>query len=335
MPGSLTPLLSYLSRGQRKAQGPFQGGKLRLNVCASESGDGVPTPWARHCLSLYGGPQHLVLLCAPATSNPWRVGGRAHVPRIVAVERPKPKYRGVLHTWCALSSPVWCGYQLSLCDAGNTPAAGLSLFAMAFLFSASAMFHRGRWTLAQERRLMKLDYIGIFLLVAFSVAPCYVQLLPPASSYPVLGAPPRPPRSIAWPVLTAEPPHALHAGLLALTVVAGAWLTLAELNLGRHGMVAVYVAQAVVQLVPLSTTLLSNRPVFASLLPAERAMFGVFGACYLVGSQVYAYQAPKLWPSSFGYHELWHLLIAASVVLTYAINCSVLANCSSVRPCYG
>ena len=105
------------------------------------------------------------------------------------MERPKPKYRGVLHTWCALSSPVWCGYQLSLCDAGNAPAAGLSLFAMAFLFSASAMFHRGRWTLAQERRLMKIDYIGIFLLVAFSVAPCYVQLLPPAASYPVLGAP--------------------------------------------------------------------------------------------------------------------------------------------------
>ena len=114
----------------------------------------------------------------------------AHAPRIiVAVERPKPKYRGVLHTWCALSSPVWCGYQLSLCGAGNAPAAGLSLFAMAFLFSASAMFHRGRWTLAQERRLMKIDYIGIFLLVAFSVAPCYVQLLPPAASYPVLGAP--------------------------------------------------------------------------------------------------------------------------------------------------
>ena len=87
-------------------------------------------------------------------------------------------------------------------------------------------------------------------------------------------------------------------------------------------MVAVYVAQAVVQLVPLSTTLLSNRPVFASLLPAERAMFGIFGACYLVGSQVYAYQTPKLWPGSFGYHELWHLLIALS---------SLRALCSRTR----
>jgi len=117
-------------------------------------------------------------------------------------------------------------------------------------------------------------------------------------------------------------------------VVAGAWLTLTELTLGRHGMVAVYVAQAGIQLVPLSTTLLSSRPVFASLLPTERWMFGAFAAFYLVGSQVYAHSTPKLWPGSFGYHELWHLLIAASVVLTYAINCSVLANCSSARPCY-
>ena len=195
------------------------------------------------------------------THPPHRTHGSsqpAHAPRIVAVERPKPKYRGVLHMWCALSSPVWCGYQLSLCDAGNAPAAGLSLFAMAFLFSASAMFHRGRWTLEQERRLMKVDYIGIFLLVAFSVAPCYVQLLPPAASYPVLGAPPRPPPGARSHARAACPccykrflmrldcaaSRALHAGLLALTVVAGAWLTLAELNLGRHGMVAVYVAQA-------------------------------------------------------------------------------------------
>ena len=51
-------------------------------------------------------------------------------------------------------------------------------------------------------------------------------------------------------------------------------------------------------------------------------------------AQVYAHSTPKLWPSSFGYHELWHLLIATSVVLTYACNCSVLANCSSARPCY-
>jgi len=118
------------------------------------------------------------------------------------MERPRPKYRGVLHTWCALSSPVWCAYQLSLCDANNVLAAGLSLFAMAFLFSASAMYHRGRWTLAQEQRLMKLDYTGIFLLVAFSVAPCYVQLLPPVASYPVLGAPPRHPAKHA----SAAPP---------------------------------------------------------------------------------------------------------------------------------
>eukprot|EP00320_Phaeocystis_rex_P009442 CAMPEP_0119079130 /NCGR_PEP_ID=MMETSP1178-20130426/105083_1 /TAXON_ID=33656 /ORGANISM="unid sp, Strain CCMP2000" /LENGTH=225 /DNA_ID=CAMNT_0007061629 /DNA_START=95 /DNA_END=772 /DNA_ORIENTATION=- len=220
------------------------------------------------------------------------------------LDRPKPKYRGVLHMWCALSSPVWCAYQLSLCDAGNAPAAGLSLFAMAFLFSASSLYHRGSWTLSTEQCLMKLDYIGIYLLVAFSVAPCYVQLLPPTASYTVLG-------------------------LLALTVVAGVCLTLAELKLGKHSMVAVYVAQAALQLVPMGTSLLSSRSVFQGLLPTERWMLGGLATCYLAGSQVYAHSTPSLWPATFGYHELWHLLIAASVVLTYACNCSVLA-----RPCY-
>ncbi len=224
------------------------------------------------------------------------------------LDRPKPRLRGVLHKWCALSSPVWCCYQLSLCNVHNVLAVGLSLFAMVFLFSASASYHRGRWTLAQEKRLMKADYIGIFLLVAFSIAPCYVQLLPPASSTPVIF-------------------------LLAATVLAGTWLTLAELDLGRHAMVTVYVAQAVLQLVPLSTHFLSQRSVFESMLPAEVWMVGGLMVCYLVGSQVYARSTPELWPDTFGYHELWHLLIAMSVALTYACNCSVLTKCSTSRPC--
>ena len=91
--------------------------------------------------------------------------------------------------------------------------------------------------------------------------------------------------------------------------------------------------QAVLQLVPLSTHFLSQRSVFESMLPAEVWMVGGLMVCYLVGSQVYARSTPELWPDTFGYHELWHLLIAMSVALTYACNCSVLTKCSTSRPC--
>ena len=43
------------------------------------------------------------------------------------LDRPKPRLRGVLHKWCALSSPVWCCYQLSLCNVHNVLAVGLSV----------------------------------------------------------------------------------------------------------------------------------------------------------------------------------------------------------------
>ena len=181
-------------RGVVAARRPQKQRRLRLHATGS------PRPFPLQDRSIW-------YCCARSPRRTHGTWQSAHAPCIVAVERPKPQYRGVLHTWCALSSPVWCGYQLSLCDAGNALAAGLSLFAMVFLFSSSAMFHRGRWTLAQERRLMKLDYIGIFMLVAFSVAPCYVQLLPPAASYPVLGAPLRPPPSSAHTPAARKRPY--------------------------------------------------------------------------------------------------------------------------------
>ena len=115
--------------------------------------------------------------------------------------------------------------------------------------------------------------------VAFSLAPFYVQLLPPATSIVILA-------------------------LLAATVAAFAWLTLAEVNLGRHAVVSAYLAIAGVQLVPMSTHLLSRRSVFEAMMPVETQMFAGVAACYLVGSQIYAHAAPPLWPDRFGYHEL-------------------------------
>lgn len=73
------------------------------------------------------------------------------------LDRHKPRMRGVLHACVALTSPLWVPYQLSLCNASNLLASALALFAALFLFSASASFHLGRWSAAQERIAMKLD----------------------------------------------------------------------------------------------------------------------------------------------------------------------------------
>ena len=55
------------------------------------------------------------------------------------LDRPKPRLRGVLHKWCALSSPVWCCYQLSLCNVHNVLAVGLSASGLATTFGFIAL----------------------------------------------------------------------------------------------------------------------------------------------------------------------------------------------------
>jgi predicted membrane channel-forming protein YqfA (hemolysin III family) len=54
----------------------------------------------------------------------------------------------------------------------------------------------------------------------------------------------------------------------------------------------------------------------------------LYGAvlCYLVGSQVFAHAVPKLWPYTFGFHELWHLLVVVASALTYSCNCSLVSR---------
>ena len=94
--------------------------------------------------------------------------------------RPKPKLRGVLHAFCAATSPLWVFYQLSLCHGTEAVMAALfPLLSAVGLFSASGMYHRYRCkSRGGELLLGKFDYIGIFLQVAFSIAPFYVLLLP-------------------------------------------------------------------------------------------------------------------------------------------------------------
>ena len=145
--------------------------------------------------------------CARALSRrpiPSRFARRARY----CAGRPKPLLRGRLHLWCALASPLWVCYQLRLCRSADAlGAAALSLFGTVWLFAASGSFHRSEWPdvehedfAAKARRARaraasrveheprplvplraplsaraQLDYVGIFLQVAFLGAPLWAM----------------------------------------------------------------------------------------------------------------------------------------------------------------
>jgi hemolysin III len=43
-------------------------------------------------------------------------------------------------------------------------------------------------------------------------------------------------------------------------------------------------------------------------------LFGIGGLLYSVGAVIYALRRPDPWPSTFGFHEIFHALVVAAAV---------------------
>ena len=82
----------------------------------------------------------------------WENTDGRHGPAYYCAGRPRPYLRGVLHLGCACASPLWTGYQLSLCHTPKEAAAALaSCLATTYMLGASAAYHRHEWgTVARE-----------------------------------------------------------------------------------------------------------------------------------------------------------------------------------------
>ena len=180
------------------------------------------------------------------------------------------------------SSPLWALYMMSWCSTFDKVfAVCLFLFASIGLFACSSTYHRTKWTMAQlnqEALFGKLDYTFIFFMVAFSFAPVYICQVPNGGGLVVIG-------------------------LLFITVVAGTLLTFGPIEVGRHTLVLIYITQAMVQIMPLSTNLWCPN-IWGQLMVTEQHLVYAMGICYLVGSQIFARRWPDPLPSYFGYHEI-------------------------------
>jgi len=51
---------------------------------------------------------------------------------------------------------------------------------------------------------------------------------------------------------------------------------------------------------------------FRALSNVEIAFLAVGGLLYTIGSIMFAMQRPNPWPSTFGYHEVWHTFVVTA-----------------------
>jgi hemolysin III len=201
-----------------------------------------------------------------------------------------PRLRGWIHLYCAVAA-FFAGTALVVMSwAVASKQAGLATLAYALaivaMFAVSATYHRVHWESVDARKWMRrLDHSMIFVFIAGTYTPFATLAMPRATGHTVL--------AIVW------------GGALAGIAVSLFWpsaprwvgVTLYLLL----GWVAVWYGGMIVH----------DVGVAGAMLLASG------GALYSIGALFYGLRWPNPWPTTFGYHELFHVCTALAAVCQY------------------
>jgi len=205
-----------------------------------------------------------------------------------AIDRVKPRLRGVSHQWaffCALVAGTVLVFAAP--DGRATLAAAIYAGSLILLLGTSALYHRVNWKRPRARAWMRrLDHSMIFLLIAGTVTPFALLVMegPLASALLI----------------------AVWAGAAAGIVVELIWV-----DAPKWVSVAVYLAVGWIGALGYPAILVE-----AGLGAA--VLIAVGGVLYTAGAIVYARQSPDPRPAVFGYHEIFHLFVIAAAIVHFA-----------------
>jgi hemolysin III len=198
----------------------------------------------------------------------------------------KPRLRGVSHLIAfgisLLSGPLLVAAAPTLSARLTLGIYGLSLSA---LFGVSALYHRPTWSADARRWLRRLDHAAIFVAIAGTYTAVAGLALPPDVSQPLL--------VVVW------------CGALA-----GSLLQLVHSQATRWRAAGPYLL--------LGWTAVAVLPLLLARL--DGAAFGLLlvgAALYTLGAIIYARRRPDPRPATFGYHEVFHLLVIAAAAAHY------------------
>lgn len=220
--------------------------------------------------------------------TPPHPGGRAgsHGSAAATV---KPILRGWIHAGMA---PIAAIAGIVLVALAPTTAARWSTLVFALstilLFTASAVYHRGKWSPRTTAALRRLDHSNILLVIAGTYTPLVVILLSP------------------------DDPQGARVLLLVVWsgAVAGILARVFWLKAPRWFYVPVYLA--------LGWVAVFNLPAFwATGAHAVVWWVAIGGLAYTLGAVVYALKRPNPSPLWFGFHEVFHVLTVVGYVCHY------------------
>lgn len=198
----------------------------------------------------------------------------------------KPRLRGVFHQYAFYVAVIAGAVLVALSDSGRElVATWIYAAALAAMFGVSALYHRVNWRSTRVRTWMRrLDHSTILLLIAGTYTPFAVLAFDGRIGDVIL--------VVVW--------SGAAAGLVLnlAWVDAPKWLTaLVFIALGWVGVAAV--------------------PELLDLGVAPTVLVFAGGALYTLGALAYAFRRPNPVPGTFGYHEVFHVLVVAAAAVHF------------------
>ncbi len=197
-----------------------------------------------------------------------------------------PRLRGVLHLFgFFLTLPL--GLLLVLSQPPGVAEVAALVFAASVtaMFGASSLFHRIRWRSARKSRMAIVDHAMIYALIAGTYTPFALLVLHPGWRLPVLA--------------TAWGGALVATGAKLVFRDAPAWVA-ASICLSL-GWIAAIIFPQIVERIGLEGSVL----------------LAAGGLAYTIGALVYARRRPDPFPTTFGYHEIFHALVVIGVACQY------------------
>ena len=197
-----------------------------------------------------------------------------------------PILRGVLHQWAFWFALAAAALLVALSPPGAARAAALVYGAgLCAMLAASALYHRYECGPRLRALLCRIDHSAIYVFMAASFTPVGLLVLDGTLRWALLGG--------VW------------GGALAGVALSVAWVTAPRVLFALS-----YVALGWVMVIalPQLTSELDLTPL---------VLFAAGGVLYSVGAAIYALRRPDPWPSTFGFHEVFHALVVAAAVIHF------------------
>ena len=211
------------------------------------------------------------------------------VPDVIPyLAMPRPVWRGKMHAWAFFIS-IPLAIALIVVASGAAATVGASIYAATLLglFGTSAAYH----TLAQSPRarqiMQRLDHAMIYLLIAGTYVPLCLVALPPEWGIPIL---------------------VIVGGLAIFGVV----MKMAAFERVPWLSYSLYLVMG-------WAAIIAGPALYHNLTGPQMGLIVAGGAAYTIGFPVLFTRRPDPWPTTFGYHEVWHSCTVLAALCHFAL----------------